>query len=146
MDVSESAILVGKNVFGNFVREKLSHMPVTCVVYGCHNRQSCYFFYRFPTDIDHRRRWISFVSRINPDGAPWKSSEGDRICSDHFIGKKLNLPNHPDYIPSVNTVITAATGTSASNSVHSAEDASGTSTSAALDRYERVKQRFSNNN
>ena len=123
-------------------------MPVTYVVYGCHNRHkkgSLVHFYRFPTDIDRRCRWISFVSRINPDGSPWKPGEGDRICSDHFIGKqKSDLLNHPDYTPSVNTIITAATGTNAGDSVYSAEDASGTSTSAALDRFERAKRRFSN--
>ena len=28
--------------------------------------------------------------------------EGDRVCSEHFISKKkADLPNNPDYVPSV---------------------------------------------
>ena len=59
-------------------------------------------FYRFPTDSERRHRWICFVSRQNPDGTPWKPVEGDRLCSEHFISKKKSdLPNNPDYVPSV---------------------------------------------
>ena len=33
---------------------------------------------------------------------PWQPGEGDRVCSEHFISKKkANLPNNPDYVPSV---------------------------------------------
>ena len=80
-------------------------MPTTCVVVGCYNRHckgSLISFYRFPTDSERRHRWICFVSRQNPDGTPWKPVEGDRLCSEHFISKKKSdLPNNPDYVPSV---------------------------------------------
>ena len=59
-------------------------------------------FYRFPTDAERRNRWIGFVSRQNADGTPWKPGEGDRLCSEHFVAKKKSdLPNNPDYVPSV---------------------------------------------
>ena len=33
---------------------------------------------------------------------PWKPGEGGRLCSEHFVSKKKsNLPNNPDYVPSV---------------------------------------------
>ena len=79
-------------------------MPTTCAVVGCHNRQSkqCgYCFYRFPKEGDHRRRWIAFVSRRNPDGPAWKPGVGDRVCSENFISKKSDLSDSPDFVPSI---------------------------------------------
>ena len=75
------------------------------MVVGCHNRQSkqCdYSFYRFPKEKDHRRCWIAFVSRKNPDGSAWNPGVGDRVCSVHFISKKKSdLPDSPDYVLSI---------------------------------------------
>ena len=80
-------------------------MPTTCAVVGCHNHHyqgSLISFYHFPTDAERRHRWISFVSRINPNRTPWKPGEGDRLCSEHFISKKKSdLQNNLDYVPSV---------------------------------------------
>lgn len=80
-------------------------MPTTCAVVGCHNRHckdNLIRFYRFPTDGERRRRWVSFVSRQNADGTPWKAGEGDRVCSEHFVSKKKSdMLNSPDYVPSV---------------------------------------------
>ena len=79
-------------------------MPTTCVVVGCHNRQTkqCGLsFYRFPKDKDRRRLWVAFVSRRNPDGSPWQPGTGC-MCSEHFISKrKSDLPSSPDFVPSV---------------------------------------------
>ena len=67
-----------------------------------HYKGSLISFYRFPTDVERRHRWISFFSQINSNGTPWKPGEEDRLCSEHFVSKKKsNLPNNPDYVPSV---------------------------------------------
>ena len=44
---------------------------------------------------------VGLVSRQNADGTPWEPGEGDRVCSEYFVSKKTNLPNSPDYVPSV---------------------------------------------
>ena len=81
-----SAILIGK-------------MPTMCVVVKCYNQHSKHSkrsFYRFPTDVNHHRKWVAFVSRRNADGSPWQSSDGDHICSDHFVSKeKSDVPSDP---------------------------------------------------
>ncbi|XP_011406857.1 PREDICTED: THAP domain-containing protein 11-like [Amphimedon queenslandica] len=80
-------------------------MPTSCCVVGCHNRHSTcsrYHFYHFPRDLARRRSWLSFVGRRNYDGTPWEPGDGDCVCSQHFIsGSKSNIPNNPDYVPSV---------------------------------------------
>lgn len=80
-------------------------MPTTCVVVNCYNRHSKHSnrsFYRFPTDVNRRRKWVAFVSRRNADGSSWQPSDGDRICSDHFVLKeKSDVPSDPKYVPSV---------------------------------------------
>ena len=84
-------------------------MPTTCTVVNCYNRHykdSKISFYRFPKDIDRRRRWLAFVSRQYEDGSPWQPGDGDRICSDHFISKrKSDIPTNPDYVPSIRASI-----------------------------------------
>lgn len=112
-------------------------MPTTCAVVGCyhrHSKESKYSFYRFPTDPDRRRKWVSFVSRQNADGTPWQPGEGDRVCSEHFISKKkADLPNNPDYIPSVYPHETAkkkCSGNSNSNT-----------NGGSLARFERAQRR-----
>ncbi|XP_011402874.1 PREDICTED: THAP domain-containing protein 11-like [Amphimedon queenslandica] len=80
-------------------------MPTRCCVVGCHNRHSTcssYHFYHFPRDLARRRSWLSFVGRRNYDCTPWEPGNGDCVCSQHFIsGSKSNIPNNPDYVPSV---------------------------------------------
>ena len=69
-------------------------MPTTCCVVNCskhHSRGLGIRFYWFPTDSDHRRQWLTFVSRINPDGSPWEPKDGDRVCSCHFISGKKSV-------------------------------------------------------
>ena len=40
--------------------------------------------------------------RENEDGSPWEPSDGDRVCSAHFIsGKKSDDACNPDFVPSV---------------------------------------------
>lgn len=67
-----------------------------------HCKDSLIGFYHFPTDGERRHWWVSFVSRQNADGTPWKAEGGDRICSEHFVSKrKSDMPNSPDDVPSV---------------------------------------------
>ena len=76
-----------------------------CVVVNCYNRHSKHSngsFYRFPTDVNRRRKWVAFVSCRNADGSSWQPSDGDHICSDHFVSKeKFDVPSDPNYVPSV---------------------------------------------
>ena len=117
-------------------------MPTTCAVVGCYNRhskESKYSFYRFPTDPDRRHRWVSFVSRQNTDGSPWKPGEGDRVCSEHFISKKKSdLPGCPDYVPSVYPEVTAKKKCISGNSNFNTY-------ADSLARYERVQRRAAAN-
>ena len=41
-------------------------------------------FYRFPRDLERRRRWVLATKRRD-----WTPTEHARICSDHFVGGKL---------------------------------------------------------
>ena len=81
-------------------------MPTSCCVVGCTNRHSKdapYRFYRFPKDSGRRQRWIAAVRWVNIDGSAWQPSDGDRICSLHFVsGEKNDNPTHPGYIPTLN--------------------------------------------
>ena len=64
-------------------------------------------FLSIPIDPNKLRRWVSFVSRQNAEILPWMPEEGDRVCSEHFIPKKIsNLPGNPDYMPSTYLDIT----------------------------------------
>ena len=107
-------------------------MPTTCAVVGCYNRHckgNLISFYRFPTEAERRHRWISFVSRQNADGTPWKPGEGDRLCSEHFVSKKKSdLPNSPDYVPSVYPETLAKKSSCAANA-------------SSLARFERAQRR-----
>ena len=77
----------------------IMHAVVGCYKHHC--KGNLVSFYCFPIEAKRWHRWISFVSRQNTDGMPWKL-ERDRLCSEHFIlKKKPDLPNSPDYVPSV---------------------------------------------
>ena len=120
-------------------------MPTTCAVVGCyhrHSKESTYSFYRFPTNPDRRRRWISFVSRQNADGTPWQPGEGDRVCSEHFISKKKSdLPGNPDYVPSVYPQETAKKKCSANSNSNTLANTN----SGSLARFERAQRRAAAN-
>ena len=99
-------------------------MGKACCAPGCVNRfckGNGIKFYRFPVNIDRRRRWIAAVNRKD-----WQPSEYSWLCSVHFVtgmvplyyyydlnshiygemmfvcfvGEKNDDPNHPDYVPS----------------------------------------------
>jgi len=77
-------------------------MVVSCCAVSCANRYkkgSGLGFFRFPSDLQRRRAWVKAVSR-----AKWCPSTHDRLCGDHFVGKKLAAsddPNDIDFVPSV---------------------------------------------
>ena len=70
--------------------------------YNQHSKHSNRSFYRYLTDVNHRQKWVAFVSCRNADGSSWQPSDGGRICSGHFVLKeKSNVPSDPNYVPSV---------------------------------------------
>ena len=75
-------------------------MVKSCCAVGCTNRYSkgCGLrFYRFPSNVDRRSRWLAAMKREN-----WKPNEHSWVCSAHFVsGNKSDDPLSPDYIPSV---------------------------------------------
>lgn len=79
--------------------------PTTCAVFGCYNRQTTKIkqsFYRFSKDPSRWRQQLAFNGRRNEDGLSWEPGTRDKLCSNHFIlRKKSDLPNVPNYIPSV---------------------------------------------
>ena len=125
-------------------------MPTTCAVVGCYNRHckgSLISFYRFPTDAERRHRWISFVSGQNEDGTPWKPGEGDCLCSEHFASKKkCDLPNSPDYVPSVypETIAKKPSCIASVSSLARFERAQRRSATNEMDRLENEKEEESN--
>jgi hypothetical protein len=93
----------GKNIEGQKTRIK-NNRRICCVV-GCNNREGTdsLTFYRFPErNQDQKKKWITAVKRINPDGSPWFPNKSSRICSDHFLGgKKSFAQNDPSYVPTI---------------------------------------------
>ena len=75
-------------------------MVKKCCAVGCHNayrKGSGIHFYRFPTDPEHRSKWIAAVSREN-----WQPNEYSWLRSEHFVsGEKSNNPLAPNYIPTL---------------------------------------------
>ena len=75
-------------------------MVKRCCTVGCHNayrKGTGIHFYRFPTDPEHRSKWIAAVSREN-----WQPNEYSWLCSKHFVsGEKSNNPLAPNYIPTL---------------------------------------------
>ena len=88
---SAPAILGGKRRDGE-------EMVKSCCAVGCVNhltKGSSLSFYRFPTDNDRRRRWISAINRKD-----WRPTQYSYVCSAHFVsGKKSDDPVSPDYVP-----------------------------------------------
>ena len=75
-------------------------MVKNCCAVGCtkvYQKGSGISFYRFPTNVERKRRWIATVRREN-----WMPSKYSWICSQQFVtGKKSNNPLAPNYVPSV---------------------------------------------
>ena len=76
-------------------------MGKCCCAPGCSNRftKNCGLsFYRFPTDRERKRKWISALRR-EPD---WEPTVYSWLCSAHFVsGAKSNDKISPDFIPSL---------------------------------------------
>ena len=54
-------------------------------------------FYRFPSDVDRRSKWLVAMKREN-----WKPNEHSWVCSAHFVsGNKSDDPLSPDYVPNI---------------------------------------------
>uniref|UniRef100_A0A673GWN3 THAP domain-containing protein 1 n=1 Tax=Sinocyclocheilus rhinocerous TaxID=307959 RepID=A0A673GWN3_9TELE len=66
-------------------------MVDSCCAPGCQNRRGKAkgkSFYRIPKDPDRRLKWFTAIKRANQDNKTerWEpSSNGFRLCSDHFI-------------------------------------------------------------
>ena len=90
---SGPAILGGKRRDGE-------EMVESCCAVCCVNRLtkgSSLSYYRFPTDNDRRRRWISAINRKD-----WHPTQYSYVCSAHFVSdKKSDDPVSPDYVPSI---------------------------------------------
>ena len=88
-------------------RRKVAAGGQYCSAVGCNN--STYRdgprgikFYRFPTDTERKKKWISLVNRTEPNGSRWNPGTNSRLCSEHFFsGKKSEEPDNPDYQPSI---------------------------------------------
>ena len=106
-------------VGGKSVR-RFAKMPVSCCVVGCSNRFSIdcgLMFYRFPSHVELRQRWVGAVRRLNADGSLWEPSMHHRICSVHFVGgKRSKDPLHPAYVPTLLMDDKGDPSTSSSNS------------------------------
>ena len=80
-----------------------------CCAKNCFNRESKdkVSFYRIPKAVDtatkaRRKAWLQKISRVGPDGKPWKPTKNSRLCSEHFIsGRKSDDPKSPNYIPCI---------------------------------------------
>ena len=80
-----------------------------CCAKNCFNRESKdkVSFYRIPKAVDtatkaRRKAWLQKISRVGPDGKPWKPTKNSRLCSEHFIsGRKSDDPKSPNYIPRI---------------------------------------------
>ena len=71
-------------------------MVKSCVAFGCSNRSvkgSGLTFYRFPANVERRKKWIAAVRREK-----WTPTKHSWLCSSHFIsGSKSDDPLNPDY-------------------------------------------------
>ena len=74
---------------------KCMNMVKSCCAVGCTNRytKDCGLrFYRFPSDVDRRSKWLAAMKRDN-----WKPDEHSWVCSAHFVsGNKSDDPLSPD--------------------------------------------------
>ena len=74
---------------------KCMNMVKSCCAVGCTNRytKDCGLrFYRFPSDVDRRSKWLAAMKRDN-----WKPNEHSWVCSAHFVsGNKSDDPLSPD--------------------------------------------------
>ena len=75
-------------------------MVVSCCAVNCKARYvkgSGVSFFRFPSNTKQREAWIKAVSR-----AKWSPSVHDRLCENHFVGKKPSVdPTNVDYFPTI---------------------------------------------
>ena len=78
---------------------------------------------------------------------PWKPGEGDRLCSEHFVSKKKSdLPNSPDYVPSVYPETLAKKSSCAANvsSLARFERAQRRSTTSEMERLATEREEETN--
>ena len=91
--------IVGRHFEWRGEQGEVSVMVKNCSAVGCTNmykKGNGISFYRFPTNVERKRKWIAAVRWEN-----WMPTKYSWICSQHFVtGKKSNNPLAPNYIPS----------------------------------------------
>ena len=104
MEAEKDHMETGRNDVTGFVARanlgpgwQKTGMPVSCCAVDCADRYSGLGFFCFLVDLQCRETLVKAVSR-----AKWRPSTHDRLCGDHFIGKKpSDDPNDVDYVPTI---------------------------------------------
>ena len=97
-------------------------MVLSCCVIGCSNRHTAgcgKSFFRFPTDVARRRRWIgagawiAALRRVEPNEKPWEAKQSPPCLLRSFSpGRPSPNPPYPDSAPSLRMGYTLSTSTS----------------------------------
>ncbi|XP_057673162.1 THAP domain-containing protein 11-like [Corythoichthys intestinalis] len=113
-------------------------MTKCCCVVGCKSRKDSephLKFFILPREKRRRSKWLKAINRakVKEDGSVdhsrlWEpKSRHTYVCSRHFItGAKVNMENHPDYVPSI---------------FKKKEDKSSTGSECKVARFERASRR-----